>query len=276
MSNSGADYNKNDHFERIKENRVNYSTSLGSCVCGDSLQVLKEFDDQSIDLVITSPPFALQRQKEYGNQAQNEYVDWFLNFAKEVKPKLKETGSFVVDLGGAYCKGRPVRSLYQYRILIRMCDELGFNLAEEFFWYNPSKLPSPIEWVNKRKIRAKDSVNTNWWFSVSDYPKADVKRVLVPYSDSMKRLLKSNGKYYMPKERPSGHDVSDNFNIDNGGAIPSNLLSIPNSESMVIMTRQLKLLHRIIHYPELRFQNTEKALKVNGKLQMRLKTNVQN
>lgn len=231
MSNTGVDYNRDNQFERIIENRVNYSTSLGSCVCGDSLQVLKELDDHSIDLVITSPPFALQRQKEYGNQAQNEYVDWFLSFAKEVKPKLKETGSFVVDLGGAYCKGRPVRSLYQYRILIRMCDELGFNLAEEFFWYNPAKLPSPIEWVNKRKIRAKDSVNTNWWFSISDYPKADVKRVLVPYSDSMKRLLKSNGKYYMPKERPSGHDVSDNFNRDNGGAIPSNLLSIPNSES---------------------------------------------
>lgn len=104
-------------------------------------------------------------------------------------------------------------------------------MAEEFFWYNSSKLPSPIEWVNKRKIRTKDSVNTNWWFSVSDYPKADVTKVLVPYSDSMKRLLKSNGKYYSPKERPSGHDVSDKFNRDNGGAIPSNLLSIPNSES---------------------------------------------
>lgn len=224
-------HNIDEQLKRIAEKRIHYSTPLGSCVCGDSLQILEEFEDHSIDLVLTSPPFALQRQKEYGNQAQNEYVDWFLQFARVVKPKLKETGSFVVDLGGAYCKGRPVRSLYQYRLLIRMCDELGFNLAEEFFWYNPSKLPSPIEWVNKRKIRTKDSVNTNWWFSVSDYPKADVTKVLVPYSDSMKRLLKSNGKYYSPKERPSGHDVSDKFNRNNGGAIPSNLLSIPNSES---------------------------------------------
>ena len=188
-------------------------------------------EDESIDLIMTSPPFALQRQKEYGNQAQNEYVDWFMQFAKEAYPKLKDTGSFVVDLGGAYCKGRPVRSLYQYRLLIRMCDELGYNLAEEFFWYNPSKLPSPIEWVNKRKIRAKDSVNTNWWFCKGDNPKADVRRVLVPYSESMKRLLNSNGTYYTPKERPSGHVMSDKFNNDNGGAIPSNLLQIPNSES---------------------------------------------
>ena len=210
---------------------LSYQTDLGQCICGDSLEVIQAFDDNSIDLVMTSPPFALQRQKEYGNQAQNEYVDWFLQFAKLIQPKLKDTGSFVVDLGGAYCKGRPVRSLYQYRLLVRMCDELGYNLAEEFFWYNPSKLPSPIEWVNKRKIRAKDSVNTNWWFSKTDSPKADVKKVLVPYSPSMQKLLNSDGKYYQPKERPSGHVMSDKFNKDNGGAIPSNLLQIPNSES---------------------------------------------
>ena len=220
-----------EKIDSLSKGHLSYSTDLGSCINGDSLEVLKEFDDKSIDLLITSPPFALQRQKEYGNQAQNEYVDWFLEFAKIAKEKLKDTGSFVVDLGGAYCKGRPVRSLYQYRLLIKMVDELGYNLAEEFFWYNPSKLPSPIEWVNKRKIRAKDSVNTNWWFSVSDMPKADVKNVLVPYSDSMKRLLKSEGTYYTPKERPSGHVMSDKFNVDNGGAIPSNLLQIPNSES---------------------------------------------
>lgn len=213
------------------KNYLSYSTNNGCCICGDSLEILGEFEDESIDLLITSPPFALQRQKEYGNQAQNEYVDWFLAFAKIVKKKLKPSGSFVVDLGGAYCKGRPVRSLYQYRLLIRMCDELGFNLAEEFYWYNPAKLPSPIEWVNKRKIRAKDSVNTNWWFSITDTPKADVRNVLVPYSDSMRKLLQSDGNYYVPKERPSGHIMSDKFNIDNGGAIPSNLLQIANCES---------------------------------------------
>lgn len=218
-------------FQNIGRQYVSYTTSRGSCVCGDSLDVLQKFPDESIDLVITSPPFALQRKKEYGNQPQNAYVDWFLHFGKAVYPKLKETGSFVVDLGGAYCKGRPVRSLYQYRLLIRMCDEVGYRLAEEFFWYNPSKLPSPIEWVNKRKIRVKDSVNTEWWFSKSDFPKADTRRVLVPYSNSMLKLLGSRGTYYTPKARPSGHVMSDRFNINNGGAIPSNLLKIPNSGS---------------------------------------------
>ena len=144
--------------------RIGYSTGLGMNVVGNSLEMLERLEDNSIDLVMTSPPFALQRKKEYGNESQEEYVKWFSEFGKVVMRKLKPEGSFVVDLGGAYRKGVPVRSLYNYRVLIHFCDDLGFKLAEEFFWYNPSKLPSPIEWVNKRKIRAKDAVNTVWWF----------------------------------------------------------------------------------------------------------------
>ena len=128
-----------------------YVTKLGSAVVGDSLDLLEHLPEASVDLVMTSPPFALQRQKDYGNKPQEEYVDWLTQFAREVHRILKDTGSFVLDLGGAYEKGRPVRSLYNYRVVIRFCDELGFRLAEEFFWYNPAKLPSPIEWVDKRK-----------------------------------------------------------------------------------------------------------------------------
>ncbi|MCY4538173.1 MAG: site-specific DNA-methyltransferase [Chloroflexi bacterium] len=208
-----------------------YRTKLGKAYCEDSLKVLKDLPKNSINLVFTSPPFALQRQKEYGNKSQETYNDWLLHFAALVHSCLRDDGSFVLDLGGAYRKGIPVRSLYNFRLLIRMCDELGFHLAEDFYWYNPSKLPSPIEWVNKRKIRAKDSINTVWWFSKSEYPKADVRRVLTEYSNRMKKLLKDPEKYYQPKERPSGHRISNKFGQDNGGAIPSNLLQIPNSES---------------------------------------------
>lgn len=208
-----------------------YKTHFGKAYLGDALDLLQCLPNESIDLVMTSPPFALQRQKEYGNVDQDEYVDWLLSFTIEVKRVLKRTGSFVLDLGGAYRSRRPVRSLYNYRILIRLCDEQGWNLAEEFFWFNPSKLPSPIEWVNKRKIRAKDAVNTIWWLAKADFPKADITKVLVPYSERMKLLLKNSEKYYSPKKRPSGHDISARFNEDKGGAIPPNLLQIPNTES---------------------------------------------
>ena len=208
-----------------------YTTEYGAAYVGDSLELLAQLDSNSIDLVMTSPPFALQREKTYGNVEQEAYVNWLFVFCEQVYRVLKPHGSFVIDLGGAYQSKRPVRSLHNYRILIKLCDELDFRLAEEFFWYNPSKLPSPIEWVNKRKIRAKDSVNTIWWLSKTDRPKANVSNVLVPYSERMKKLLKNPEKYYQPKERPSGHDIGTAFATNNGGAIPSNLLQIPNTES---------------------------------------------
>lgn len=208
-----------------------YVTGHGAAYCGDSRQLLEQLPDNSVNLVITSPPFALLRKKKYGNKEQHEYIDWLAEFAAVVHRKLKEDGSFVLDLGGAYKKGVPVRSLYNYRVLVRFCDELGFHLAEEFFWHNPSKLPSPIEWVNKRKLRVKDSVNTVWWLSKTEWPKADVTKVLAPYSERMKKLIQDPEKFYTPKSRPSGHDVGSGFGKDNGGAIPSNLLQISNSES---------------------------------------------
>jgi len=208
-----------------------YYTDFGKAFVGDALELLDTLGKNSINLVITSPPFSLQRQKEYGNVTQSKYVDWLAEFAVKIREVLKEDGSFVLDLGGAYEKGKPVRSLYNYRVLIKFCEEIGFKLAEEFFWFNPAKLPSPIEWVNKRKIRVKDAVNTVWWFSKSDFPKANVSNILVPYSERMKILLKKGEKYYAPKLRPSGHDISAKFNNDKGGAIPPNLLQIPNTES---------------------------------------------
>ena len=217
--------------EDIQESKLVYSTTKGNSYHGNSIDFLRKCQDNSIDLVMTSPPFALLRKKEYGNKEQHEYIDWLSEFAEVILQKLKPTGSFVIDLGGAYQKGVPVRSLYNFRLLIHFCDVIGFHLAEEFYWFNPSKLPSPIEWVNKRKIRVKDSVNTVWWFSKTEWPKSNVSNVLVPYSERMKKLLQNPSAFYNPAVRPSGHDIGSSFGTDNGGAIPSNLLQISNSES---------------------------------------------
>lgn len=215
----------------LTDGKVCYSTRLGAQLCGDSLRLLAQLPAGSVDLFVTSPPFPLLRQKAYGNEDQENYVDWLTGFAKLAKDALKPTGSLVIDIGGAYRRGMPVRSLHQYRALLAFVDELGYHLAEEFFWYNPSKLPSPIEWVNKQKIRAKDSVNTVWWLSRTERPKADISNVRMPYSRSMERLLADPDGYYKPKGRPSQHIIGKAFQRDNGGSLPSNLLAIPNSHS---------------------------------------------
>lgn len=226
---------------------VPYQTPHGAQLIGDSRVLMRSMSDESVDLIVTSPPFALLREKPYGNRDQQAYVAWLCEFGEAAKRILKPTGSFVLDLGGAYRRGVPVRSLYPYRTLLAFCDDLGYHLAEEFFWHNPSKLPSPIEWVNKRKIRAKDAVNTVWWFSKSSQPKADVRRVLRPYGARMLALLDDPESYYRAKDRPSGHGISKAFARDNGGALPSNLLSIPNTESNSHYLRACKLIGERAH-----------------------------
>lgn len=205
-----------------------FRTALGSIQEIDSLDYMRSVADDSLDLIITSPPFALLRKKDYGNVEESKYVAWFIDFGREFFRILKPSGSLVIDIGGSWIPGQPTRSLYHFELLIMLCRELGFHLAQEFYWWNPSKLPTPAEWVNVRRIRVKDAVNSIYWLSKTPWPKASNRRILVPYSDSMHDLLK-NG--YNAKLRPSGHDISHKFNIDNGAAIPPNLLAIPNTES---------------------------------------------
>ncbi|MEM1392942.1 MAG: site-specific DNA-methyltransferase [Cyanobacteria bacterium P01_D01_bin.116] len=214
-----------------------YSTKYGETYLGDSLKLIKKIPENSINLIITSPPFALTRKKEYGNESADKYIEWFLPFADEFKRVLVENGSFVLDLGGAYLRGNPIRSIYQYELLVRLCKEVGFYLAQEFYHYNPSRLPTPAEWVTIRRIRVKDSVNVVWWLSKTPHPKADNRKVLKPYSQSMKNLLK---KGYKAKLRPSGHDISNQFQRDNKGSIPPNLLEIANTESNSAYMRRCK------------------------------------
>lgn len=206
-----------------------FETHLGKIIHQDSLEYMAQHvPDESVDLIFTSPPFALLRKKDYGNVEEHNYVEWFEQFAHQFHRILKPTGSLVIDIGGSWIPGQPTRSLYHFELLIMLCRKIGFHLAQEFYWWNPSKLPTPAEWVNVRRIRVKDAVNCVFWLSKTPWPKASNKRVLVPYSESMYSLLE-NG--YKARLRPSGHDISDKFQTDNGGAIPPNLIAIPNTES---------------------------------------------
>ena len=79
---------------------------------GDCLDLMKTIDDNSIDLVFTSPPYAERRKATYGGTNENEYVDWFLPIGAEIKRILKPTGSFFLNIKPHTNKGE--RSLYVY------------------------------------------------------------------------------------------------------------------------------------------------------------------
>lgn len=204
-------------------------TEQGVAYWAESASLMERLlDNQSVDLIMTSPPFGLVRKKEYGNADASDYVDWFRPFARQFARVLKPKGSLVIDIGGAWNAGKPTKSLYHYELLLTLCKEFDFHLAQEFFWWNPSRLPTPAEWVNVRRIRVKDAVNNIFWLSRTPFPKASNRRVLTPYSKSMEGLLETG---YRAKRRPSGHDISKNFSTDNGAAIPPNLIAVANTES---------------------------------------------
>jgi DNA modification methylase len=142
----------------------------------------------SVNLIFTSPPYALHFKKAYGNVDKAGYVEWFLTFAREMFRVLADDGSFVLNIGGSYNPKVPTRSLYHFKLLIRLVEDIGFHLAQECFWYNPAKMPVPAEWVTVRRQRIRDSVEYVWWLSKSPFPKADNRQVLRPYGKDMLRL----------------------------------------------------------------------------------------
>lgn len=202
--------------------RPHYATELGAAILGDSLEVMRRLPESSVNLVVTSPPYALHFKKEYGNADQSRYVEWFVPFAREIRRILADDGSFVLNVGGAWTPGKPTRSIYTYKLLIALVENVGLNLAQEFFWYNPAKMPVPAEWVTVRRIRVKDAVEFVWWFGKTPWPKANNRAVLRAYSADMIRL---NQRGIRRTKRPGGHAINEGFaDTQAGGSIPPNVI----------------------------------------------------
>lgn len=183
-----------------------------------------------VQLILTSPPFPLNRKKKYGNMKGEAYVEWFASFAPRFRQLLKQDGSIVVELGNAWEPGQPVMSTLALRALLAFLERGEFKLCQQFIVHNPARLPSPAQWVNVERIRVKDAYTHVWWMSPTDRPFADNRQVLKPYSPAMEKLLRS--KQYNAGRRPSQHNIGKkSFLTDNAGAIPSNVLVISNTRS---------------------------------------------
>ena len=210
-----------------------YETEYGAAYVCDSQVALASIPSSSINLVFTSPPYALHFKKAYGNVSKADYVEWFLGFAREIQRVLTDDGSFVLNIGGSFNPKEPTRSLYHFKLMIALVEEVGFYLAQECFWYNPAKMPAPAEWVTVRRIRIKESVEYVWWFSKTPFPKADNRNVLRPYSADMLRLAKKGVKATV---RPSGHNITSSFDkVGNGGSIPSNVIEASIASDMLTL-----------------------------------------
>jgi len=212
-----------------------YETDLGKMYCGDTLAFLAGDEGAALrgkaQLVFTSPPFPLNDKKKYGNLLGEEYIEWFAGFAPKLKDLLTADGSIVVEIGNAWEPGRPVMSTVVLKALLRFLEAADLRLCQEFVWYNPARLPSPVQWVNVERVRVKDAFSKVWWMSPIDRPKADNRRILKEYSASMKRLI-ATGKYNSGM-RPSEHNIGkESFKTDNQGAIPPNVIHGDDAPSL--------------------------------------------
>ncbi len=200
--------------------------TIEACLESDALVHVRG----EVQLLLTSPPFPLNRKKKYGNLTGDAYVAWLAGLAPSFSDLLAPSGSIVMEVGNAWEQGRPTMSTLSLRALLAFLEAGGLHLCQQFISHNPARIPSPAQWVTIERIRVKDSFTNVWWMSKTDRPKADNRRVLQPYSESMKKLLESQS--YNAGERPSGHRVNpESFNKDNGGAIPPNVLSFSNTRA---------------------------------------------
>jgi site-specific DNA-methyltransferase (cytosine-N4-specific) len=213
--------------------RPAYRTAAGRLFVGDAAATLaapalRRWRGR-VQLVFTSPPFPLCREKKYGNLRGEAYAEWLASFAKTLTEFLTPDGSIVLELGNGWESGQPTVSMAAIKALIAFQEAAGLHLCQEFIGYNPARLPTPAEWVTVRRVRVKDSFTRLWWLSPTPHPKADNRRVLTEYSASMKRLLQRGT--YNGGRRPSEHSVGhESFLSNNGGAIPPNVLVPPQAD----------------------------------------------
>lgn len=213
-----------------------FRSKLGRLYCADSFKYVRSYLrkrlEGKVNLIITSPPFALNKKKAYGNLQGEAYKEWFTSLGPLLSDLLTDDGSLVIELGNAWEPGRPVQSTLPLECLLRLVssEESPLRLIQEFICYNPSRLPSPAQWVTVNRMRTVDSFTHVWWMAKSDTPKADNTKVLRPYSKSMKQLLKR--KKYNAGKRPSQFDISEKgFLKDHGGSISHNFLEFEAMDS---------------------------------------------
>jgi len=226
-----------------------YKTKLGKLLKGDFFEIyrnyLRRYYKGKFNLIITSPPFPLNKKKEYGNLDGNNYLKWFESLAPIFSDLLADDGSLVIEIGNSWEKNRPVQSLLHLESLFKLINykEANLRLIQEFIVYNPSRLPSPAQWVTVKRIRVIDSYTHVWWIAKTDYPKADNRKVLRPYSKSMKKLLEK--KKYNSGKRPSEHNIGEkSFLKDNGGSISHNFFELEALEK----DREVRLPHNVLSF----------------------------
>jgi site-specific DNA-methyltransferase (cytosine-N4-specific) len=223
-----------------------FETDAGFAVWCNVEDLAMLVERESVALIMSSPPYPLVRQKEYGNLDVTRWTDWMLRCFEQWSPLLTHQGSVMLNLGPVFEPGVAAQSLYVERLLIRLQDQLGYSLLQRLDWFSPSKLPAPAEYVCVRRIRVKPAVEPVLWLSQrANDAFGDNTAVLQPYSEAQKLAMVQRAG--TTEHRPSGHTISASAYIDNGGAIPPSLITASNTSSNSAYQRALRESGHTVH-----------------------------
>jgi len=187
---------------------------------GDSAEVLKTLPDNSIDLIVTSPPYADQRKSTYGGISPNKYVEWFLPISEQLLRVLKPSGTFVLNIKEKVVDGE--RSTYVMELILAMRKQ-GWLWTEEFIWHKKNSYPG--KWPN----RFRDAWERLLQFNKSKKFAMYQEEVMVPMGDWAKSRLKNLSD---TDKRRDNSKVGSGFGkkisnwIDREKAYPTNVLHL--------------------------------------------------
>lgn len=196
---------------------LNISTDI---LVGDSAEVLKYIDSESVDLIVTSPPYADQRSSTYGGISPKKYVDWFLPISAELLRVLKPEGTFILNIKEKVVNGE--RSTYVLELILEMRKQ-GWLWTEEFIWHKKNSYPG--KWPN----RFRDSWERLLQFNKNKHFKMYQEAVMIPMGEWSKTRLKNlSTKDKIRDNSQVGSGFGKNISnwLDRTMAYPSNVLHL--------------------------------------------------
>ena len=187
---------------------------------GDSAEVLKKLPDNSVDLIVTSPPYADQRKSTYGGISPDKYVEWFLPISEQLLRVLKPSGTFVLNIKEKVVDGE--RSTYVMELILSMRKQ-GWLWTEEFIWHKKNSYPG--KWPN----RFRDAWERLLQFNKSKKFAMYQEEVMVPMGDWAKSRLKNLSDTDKRRDNSKvGSGFGKNISnwIDREKAYPTNVLHL--------------------------------------------------
>jgi len=218
---------------------LGFSTKYGIAIWGDAKAVFERIDEP-ITLVLTSPPYPIRYGRAYGKWGDGEIVDFIVGVLEPVVKNLVDGGSIMLNLGNdVFMPGRPARSMWIERLMLRLHDDLGLELCDRIVWQNPQKPPSPTQWacVERYHLAAQHEL-VIWMSNNAAALKTDNRRVLLPLSESHKRLVEKGGEKCARSFGDGAHEIRRGaFSKLPEGSIPKNILRYGHGTSS---TRQYR------------------------------------